>query len=656
LGKRVGTHLYVHRCGVEELPVELRALALLAQAEAEEQSYPFDVLKFGVREPALSLLQYPDFLDDAFPVLGASAKFDLVTQKLAITDYSQRASRPVLHRKELMLPPNHPAIRPAQALSRKAEELGLFENPSTIGTERGWQAALDAKGVRVEKNRLVSGRKPRRAQSADSQISRHRTALSRERLSVPFQLLQKYGYVEPTVTVLDYGCGKGDDVRFLADSGIPITGWDPHFFPESALDRRDVVNLGYVLNVIEDPAERERTLRDAFHLAGRVLCVSVLVGSPDYQERAKQYRDGLRTASGTFQKYFVPDEFHNFVRATLRAPCVPISQGTILAFASVEELERFRAKRAGLRGDVPRGSRQRASELYVFDEAARDTLDAFWGRCTELGREPLVSELDELADVSRLGLSPRAAFQFLLEKLGPHDIRPAMSARIEELLVEWALAHFDGRIFFKYLDDPVKKDIEAFFENYSDLRDQARTLLYSIADEEAILAACQAAAGESNGYLFGDHSLQLHVSLLERLPPLLRVFEGSAERLLGGRGRADLVKLHVTSGKVSYLAYDDFDGSPVPNLVERIKVDLPKRRIDYFDYIGPFEPRPLILKSLFLSDHYPNYELQEQFDRQMLKAGIVDPSDPHPSAEMLREALLARGLQIREWSLEGCPL
>ena len=655
-GKRVGTHFYVHRVGLDQLDETLGSIARLADKVAASQSFAYDVLKFGVRIPSLSLLAYPTFFEDPFPVLHGSGKLDLTSHGLSIIDFSTRANRPILHRKELMLPVDHPAVPEARELSRQAEALGLFDNSSAIGTEQGWLEALTKKGVVIEGARLTQPTTGSTSSRRAPEVHRHRTALSRDRLSVPFQQLEKFGYLNAATTVLDYGCGRGDDVRLLGDAGVPVLGWDPHYFPDGDRAPRDVVNLGYVLNVIEDLGERERTLRAAFSLAKRVLCVSVLMGSPEYEQRAEKFQDGLRTGLGTFQKYYLPDEFQNYVRSVLGVPCVAISQGTILAFATQEELERFRAKRAGLRGDQPRGSVLRASELYVFDEGARETLDEFWSRCVYLGREPLLSELDELSDVSKLSLSPKAAFQFLLDKLGSEQLRPAMFQRIEELLVEFALAHFEGRIFFKYLDESVKRDIESFFENYSDLRAQARALLFAIADTQAILQACNEAAAEGNGYLFTDHSLQLHVSLIERLPPLLRVFEGTARRLLGGRGRANLVKLHVTSGKVTYLTYDDFEGLPVPNLVERIKVDLPKRKIDYFDYIGPFEPNPLVMKSLFMDEENPNYHKQSEFDRQMLKAGVIDPVMPHPSAGDLREAMRSRELEICDWTLRRTAL
>lgn len=56
--------------------------------------------------------------------------------------------------------------------------------------------------------------------------------------------------------VFDYGCGRGDDIAGLNEIGIQCTGWDPHYASENSISNADVVNLGFVVNVIEDPAER----------------------------------------------------------------------------------------------------------------------------------------------------------------------------------------------------------------------------------------------------------------------------------------------------------------------------------------------------------------------------------------------------------------
>ena len=47
--------------------------------------------------------------------------------------------------------------------------------------------------------------------------------------------------------------------------------------PQGQKRPADVVNLGYVINVIEDPVERAETLRNAWALCRRVMVVSALV-------------------------------------------------------------------------------------------------------------------------------------------------------------------------------------------------------------------------------------------------------------------------------------------------------------------------------------------------------------------------------------------
>ena len=94
-------------------------------------------------------------------------------------------------------------------------------------------------------------------------IERHRTALSRRFLSAPVQALLRHGILEPGKTVFDYGCGRGDDISGLASLGYTVLGWDPHFRADSALQKCDVVNLGFVINVIEDMDERISALKDA---------------------------------------------------------------------------------------------------------------------------------------------------------------------------------------------------------------------------------------------------------------------------------------------------------------------------------------------------------------------------------------------------------
>src|SRR4051794_9770476 len=119
---------------------------------------------------------------------------------------------------------------------------------------------------------------------AASRIRRERTAMSRRSLSRPIARALDDGVITSEETFFDYGCGRGDDLRGLRALGVEAAGWDPAYAPTAVREPADVVNLGYVINVIEDPAEREQTLGDAWSLARRVLIVSA---RPDWELRGQ---------------------------------------------------------------------------------------------------------------------------------------------------------------------------------------------------------------------------------------------------------------------------------------------------------------------------------------------------------------------------------
>src|SRR5579871_721939 len=103
------------------------------------------------------------------------------------------------------------------------------------------------------------------------QVRRERTAIIRFKHSKPIMLALAHGIIDASISVFDYGCGRGEDIAHLESRGIQAAGWDPHYRPDTPIASADVVNLGYVLNVIEDPSERTATLHRAFALAKKVL-------------------------------------------------------------------------------------------------------------------------------------------------------------------------------------------------------------------------------------------------------------------------------------------------------------------------------------------------------------------------------------------------
>jgi len=60
----------------------------------------------------------------------------------------------------------------------------------------------------------------------------------------------------------------------LSDQGIICNGWDPVYRPDTQKCPADVVNLGFVLNVVEDLDERTEALKQAWQLARRLLIVA----------------------------------------------------------------------------------------------------------------------------------------------------------------------------------------------------------------------------------------------------------------------------------------------------------------------------------------------------------------------------------------------
>ena len=96
-----------------------------------------------------------------------------------------------------------------------------------------------------------------------SAIHRHKAAIRRGEMSLPFKCLHRNQLLAPADTVFDYGCGHGEDIARLRTLGLTCEGWDPAWRAEGQKQAAEVVNLGYVVNVIEDVAERAAALREA---------------------------------------------------------------------------------------------------------------------------------------------------------------------------------------------------------------------------------------------------------------------------------------------------------------------------------------------------------------------------------------------------------
>ncbi|MGJ7459414.1 DNA phosphorothioation-associated putative methyltransferase [Halomonas sp. RA08-2] len=298
LGKRVGGYLYVHRSACDAL--DETAKAALSLAEQLAGKVDWNVAKLSLEGGSISLLDYALFFDSAFPELTRSYRIDLTDETVRVLDYSEGSNRPVLHRKELLLSPEHPRYAEYAQLTAALERAGLLQNSHAVGYHRQWQERLSTGGYCVIGHTLEVVDPD--AVREQAEVQRHRTALRRYSFSRPMQALARHGYLDGRRVVFDYGCGRGDDLRLLELNGVPSSGWDPHFRPGAEKVMAPIVNLGFVINVIEQPEERVRVLADAFAHAQELLVVAVMLQGTSAAEHAA-FGDGVLTSRGTFQKY-----------------------------------------------------------------------------------------------------------------------------------------------------------------------------------------------------------------------------------------------------------------------------------------------------------------------------------------------------------------
>jgi DNA phosphorothioation-associated putative methyltransferase len=158
-------------------------------------------------------------------------------------------------------------------------------------------------------------------------IPRHKATLKRNELSLARAANIDGGILQHHHTHLDYGCGRGDDVRFLQAMGFRSRGYDPYYFPQRVKTTADVVTLIYVLSTIEIPRVRCEVLISAYHLTRQTLIVSAITGrSTNHASLA--YNDGVITKWGTFEKCYSHTELKHFIEDTLGVPARYLTHNT----------------------------------------------------------------------------------------------------------------------------------------------------------------------------------------------------------------------------------------------------------------------------------------------------------------------------------------
>lgn len=478
-------------------------------------------------------------------------------------------------------------------------------------------------------------------------VARHKTALGRADLSRPLATAMADGLVHSSTSVFDYGCGRGDDLRQLAGLGIPCNGWDPVHRPAAHRTAATVVNLGYVLNVIENPTERVDVLRDAWHLTERVLVVGVRMSWDNRGLSGRPFRDGLLTTSGTFQKFYELDELMEWATAVTGTAPVVAAPGVFYFFRHAEAVQEWLAKRATSHRIRLRVTAER---LYEQHQDLFDPLSEF---LSGHGRTPRRGELSSEAETALIEAFGSIGKAFtLLRKVSPEDHWEHLAAlRRRDLLVYTAMSRFSGRPRFSELPVSLARDIRVHFRSYETACREADRLLMALGRTDVILMAAR-------GSLAGKRTpsaLYVHRSALQELPPVLRVYEGCAQVLVGHIPEANLIKLSTEGAAVSYLSYPDFDRVGHPTLHSSWRVDLVGQRIAYRDYSGYSNPPVLHRKEDFVDSSYPRTALFQRLTTQEEQAGLFDDPSSIGTQEGWSVALANAGYSIRGHRLVRNP-
>ena len=471
------------------------------------------------------------------------------------------------------------------------------------------------------------------------EIERHRAAIVRHDLSRPVRLALDAGLLKLGETYFDYGCGHGSDVRLLGEQGFQTAGFDPYYFPDQTLKSADAVNLGYVLNVIENENERRDALVKAWQLARKVLIVAaqVWLGEPGKGHFA--YNDGFVTTRNTFQKYYEQVELKNFIDDVLGVDAVPAGLGIYFVFRDEAQSEAFRASRfRSNRASLPSVRFQ----LKNFDDY-KPILEPLMNFVGERGRLPVVGELENESVITKEFRTLARAFEVIKRSTNADEWQRISEKRAEDLLVYIALSRFQRRPKFAALPSVLQHDVKAFFGNYKNACDAGDKLLFSLGQSGVIGESCRKSALGK----FVGNALYVHVSAVNELSSILRVYEGCASRTFGQLEQTTIVKFRADKPKVSYLYYPDFDADPHPALHSSMGANLSSLWVDYRDYSASENPPILHRKETFVALDYLFYDKFAKLTAQEEKHGLLENSMRIGTKNGWQERLDEHGLKLR---------
>ena len=442
------------------------------------------------------------------------------------------------------------------------------------------------------------------------------TAIVRFRHSKPVLLALSHSIIEPSTSVFDYGCGRGEDVKYLRSQGIQASGWDPHYQPDTAPATADVVNLGYVLNVIEDPIERQATLLESYRLARRVLIVAVRVDHA-LLETGIEFSDGLLTSRGSFQKLYKQSEFKEYLESSLGKRPHMVALGIAYIFKD-EALESSYLVSLSHK-------RVEASSRYAVEQFSTDATAQKYVHLTEqLGRPPLPGEFEDYAELLERFGSPERIDRLASRILSPNGINEVQQKRREDILTYAAMMRLQGvkPVPFRSLPRELQADIEMLWQSYSAVLREGEGFLFQIGNPEIVRSCCQSCPV---GKKLPD-ALYLHRSAEDQLGALLRLLAFAARQIVG-EVDYNVLKISMDGRSISFLTYDNFDEDAHPALRHSVRVYLPRTEYSIRDYSSSLNPPVLHRKEMLVDPLHESYKTFCELSAQEEQLGLLSRTD-----------------------------
>jgi DNA phosphorothioation-associated putative methyltransferase len=614
VGKHLPNALYVHTAALSHLDPLLRDYERQARNLVNSNDRA-TIIKFATDRPKVSYLYYPDFDRDPHPQLHQSIVVDMASEEVSVRQYHNSHNPPILHRKETFVTQDYPFYDIFAELTQEEVALGLLDNSRHIGTLQEWTRWLLQQGISLVDHHVACPIDSPVAGKQTILIERHKAAIKRSELSRPVRIAVEANLFKEGTTFFDYGCGYGEDVKRLQELGYSSFGWDPYYRPKAEFVTADIVNLGYIINVIEDIVERREALIRAWELTRKVLIVSAQVLVDDRRRGLVAYGDGIVTNRNTFQKYYEQEELKLYIEQVLGVESIPAGLGIYVVFRQEAEAESFRASRLYSRLSTPRIQTQ-VRNFADYRQLLTPLMDFY----TQRGRLPVKGELSTENAIKAEFRSYQRAFKLILQATDRDEWEAIAEKRRQDLLVYLALGKFSGRPTVRKLAPEIKADVKDLFGNYKQACMIADLLLINVGDMEKIAHLCK--TSKIGKQL--NNAIAVHISALEKLPPLLRLYEGCASRNFYRLENANIIKLYYNKPKITYLVYPDFDTQAHPALKSTLEVDLHNLSVTYHDISDETNPLILHQKDALVAPDYPSYEKFVRLTKTEQKTGLLE--------------------------------